>query len=242
MTYVTILFSRSKELEELRSCMNNVESQMWCLNEKYSALSASYSTLKEKFEKYQNYQVKSPKLSSLNQLPVNPIWNIPSNPLPTVEAGTGIVRMISFDSQRQSDIRSVPDSGSGSGPRVQKIFPSMTVALQKESSVSSYSNHAHLIGLVSGTDGVFQERSRRKLNPLSALEYGPGPRPLTTGTAPQGEQGQGLDAMAAAATLLSGKPLLHDLPAPPRSSLADLLDAANFNGLETTSLVQLKSR
>jgi hypothetical protein len=224
--------------------MNNVESQMWCLNEKYSALSASYSTLREKFEKYQNYQVKSPKLSSLNQLPVNPIWNIPSNPPPTSEAGTGIVRMISFDSQRQSDFRSVP--GPGSGPRTQKIFPSITVALQKESSVSSYSNHAHLIGLVGGADGVFQERSRRKPNPLSALEYGPGPRPpLTSGTAPQGEQGQGLDAMAAAATLLSGKPLLHDLPAPPRSSLADLLDAANFNGAESTqfsALAQLKSR
>lgn len=212
---------------------------MWCLNEKYSALSASYSTLREKFEKYQNYQSKSPKLSSLNQTPINPVWNIPSNPLPTAEGGSGIVRMISFDSQRQSDFRSIP------GPRAQKTFPSITVALQKESSVSSYSNQAHLIGLVGGADTVLQERSRRKLNPLSALEYGPGPGPRPLTSAPVGEQGQGLDAMAAAATLLSGKPLLKEVPSPPRSSLADLLDAANFNGAETTqfsTLVQLKSR
>ena len=53
-SYIHLFQYRSKELEELRTCMAEIEAQMLCLHERYKSLSASYANLYHKFDTYEN--------------------------------------------------------------------------------------------------------------------------------------------------------------------------------------------
>ena len=185
--------------------MANIESQMWCLNERYDVLSASYTALRDKFERYQIHSSVGPQLSSLQKVSDNPQWNIPLNPLPRAEPGSSLVRMISFDSQRQFEFKGPSD------PR--RIF---SIAIRGEQS-----NRVKTEISSEEEKCVDQERNRRKINPNFKSEIS---RPAL--------EGQGLDAIAAAASIISRKPLQQASPTTSRSSLADLLYAACFNATE----------
>lgn len=189
--------------------MSNLESQMWCLNERYGVLSASYTALREKIEKYQTHSGVGPQLSSLQKVSDNPHWNIPLHPIPAAEPGSTLVKTISYDSQRQQFEFKGP-----SDPR--RIFSN---AIRDEQSnkmkIENTSN------LCEENKFVDQERNRRKLH--SNVKPDIGRLAL---------EGEGLDAIAAAASIISRKPFLQASPTASRNSLA-VLYAACFNATES---------
>ena len=200
---------RNKDLEDIRHSMSNLESQMWCLNERYGVLSASYTSLREKIEKYQIHSGVGPHLTSLQKVSDNSHWNIPLHPLPAAEPGSIIVKTISYDSQRQFEFKGPSD------PR--RIFSN---AIRDEQSnkmkIESTSNLCE-----ENNKFVDQERNRRKLHSNVKSDIG---RPAL--------EGEGLDAIAAAASIISRKPFLQAPPTTSRNSLA-VLYAACFNATES---------
>lgn len=158
--------------------MNNLESQMWSLNEKYGVLSASYSVLREKFESYQN-NYSGPNLSSLNRIHESGVKQVPSFLTPTGQS-SGIVRMISVDSQSQKFDRK----------EISKKWTDVVDENERES------------------------HGKKKAKQNTA-------------------EGLGLQAMVAAASLhFESKNNICEESPLLRSSLADLLNAANFNACD----------
>ena len=188
--------------------MSNLESQMDFLNERYGVLSASYTALRDKFAKYQLHSSVGPQLSSLQKVSDSPHWNIPRNSPQAAEPGSSLVRMISFDSQRQFEFKGPSD------PR--RIFSNAIRGEQsKRVETESPSN------FTKENKSVCQERNRRKINPSIKSEIS---RPSS--------EGEGLAAMADAASMKSRDPFQQPSPTASRSSLADLLYAACFNPAE----------
>lgn len=188
-------YFRDTELEEIKSHMTSIQSQMWSLNERYCSLSANYNTLRDKFERYQSKCTKSPRLSSLG-----------NSTAPSIaEPGAAIVRMISFDSQRQSEFRS-------SGP--------MSALLHQTSTT--------LVGPVSSNRLIVEQFIKPSLDsyPRSQGISRQASITLESDLRTTRDLGLGLDAIVAAATLMREKPTQNRLPNTTRSSLADLLDAA----------------
>lgn len=206
---------RNKELEEIKHSMLNLESQIWSLKEKQDALSANYTALREKIEKYQIHPCVGPQLSSLHKVSDKSHWNIPHNPLPVAEPGSRIVKLISFDSQRQfkgpSDPRRIFSNARGDQSKwVETEIPSIPCEENK---------------------CMDQERNRRKYNPIIKSESS---RP--------GSEGQGLAAIADAVSFLSAKPHQQPSPTTSRSSLADLLLLLENVQYPAHSVSQLKSQ
>lgn len=83
--------------------MNNLESQMWSLNERYGILSANYGALREKFENYQTNHA-SPKLLSLIQIPEMQTKSIPRHLHPI----SPIVRILTMNPQPQRYVQRGP--------------------------------------------------------------------------------------------------------------------------------------
>ena len=201
VTFLFLSSFRNKELEEIKSYMRNLETQMWSLNEKYGVLSASYGVLKDKFESYQNHQTgTTPNLSSLGRSDSIPrLRNIPTF-LSPMENNNGIVRMISIDCHSQS-LRTVSKDFSPTSKETKYC----------------------------GVDE--QERKKRKqITDNSGLGSGLG----------------ALQAMAAAASLHSHSENTQCIvgggeEGSLRSSLADLLNAANFNNETNHSSTQIKT-
>ena len=195
-------YYRDTELEEIKSHMTSIQSQMWSLNERYCSMSASYNTLRDKFERYQSKCTKSPRLSSLGNV------TLPS----IAEPGAAIVRMISFDSQRQSDFRSSVPLGA---PLHRTSATQVVFASSNHLVVDPY------IKADPNSDTRSQGSSRQSVTPQESD--------------PRTARGLdlGLDAIVAAATLMREKPTqgLHSNTT--RSSLADLLDAAYSSVTDT---------
>lgn len=53
-SHINLFQRRSKEIEELKLCMDNIQSQMKSLHERYNLLSVSYTYLHDKFDTFQN--------------------------------------------------------------------------------------------------------------------------------------------------------------------------------------------
>ena len=153
---------------------------MLSLNERYGILSASYGTLREKFENYQNNHA-SPQLSSLIQMPETRLSDIPKH-------------LISLD--HRPLVRMMNSLSHRFVPKGESINPCERKSWIKLSD-----------------DSETQETKRRK---------------------PCVSEGLGLQAIAAAAASLysdDAVPLVE--LSLRRSSLADLLYAANFNSCES---------
>ena len=186
--------------------MSNLESQMWCLNERYGVLSASYTALREKIEKYQIHSGVGPQLSSLQKVSDNRHWNIPLHPLAAAEPGSTLVKTISYDSQRQQLEFKGPFD-------LRRIFSD--AAQSNKMKIENTSN------LCEENKFVDQERNRRKLH--SNVKPDIGRLAL---------EGEGLDAIAAAASIISRKPFLQASPTASGDPMA-VLCAACINATES---------
>lgn len=153
---------------------------MLSLNERYGILSASYGTLREKFENYQNNHT-SPQLSSLIKMPETQLRDVPKH-------------LISLDNR----------------PLVRMMNSLSQRFVQKGESINACERK---LWIGQSDDSETQERKKRKPSVSEVL---------------------GLQAMAAAAASLYNDDAVPQVELSlPRSSLADLLYAANFNSCES---------
>jgi hypothetical protein len=89
-----------KELDDIKKCMNSIESQIWLLSERYNVLSASYMNLHEKFDSFQSVypsnQAANFSAEKAGAYPVEALKALYRSERP-VDVPPSIVRIISMD-------------------------------------------------------------------------------------------------------------------------------------------------
>lgn len=86
------------DIEEIKEQLSNVKAEMYSLNERYDALSASYLNLHEKFDFFQNEASVYESTTKL-PLPVQNHDNIHCENVKYADFSASLVRVISIDSK-----------------------------------------------------------------------------------------------------------------------------------------------
>lgn len=190
------MYFRIREVEELRSHVGNLKSQLWFLSERYGELSSSYDLLRNKFEDNANL---CPSCHSSSHVPTvgfnNEFSSLPNTMVQSSLQSSNLVRMISIDPQAALPMK-------GYKQRAKKV-----VSGNKPKDKNQISNT-----LSDGSDSDVQEVYKNRHNSQ--------------------KDGHGLGLLAAAVELPCNT---NDSPSI-RSSLADLLNAVDFNVLQAQSI------
>jgi hypothetical protein len=130
--------------------MESLESQFSFLNERYGALSANYSLLREKFENYENSYKSHPPVC--NQISENSPLSVDGSRCVS-ESSFGLVRMISIDSQQ---------------PQINHLacttFPRLNFGISSEH--LRLNKRENSVELEEDDDADQHEKYRRRRNPL----------------------------------------------------------------------------